>query len=63
MPLLIPMLVVMAIAVTALILQTGAYLQQDNYLLVAVSALLLSMILWMLLEGMALVVQIRRAKV
>ncbi|MDP6930878.1 MAG: carbon starvation protein A [Planctomycetota bacterium] len=63
MPLLIPMLVVMAIAVTALILQTGAYLQQDNYLLVAVSALLLSMILWMLLEGMALVVQIRRTRV
>lgn len=59
-PLLIPMLVVMAITVTALIMQTGAYLKQDNYLLVGISSLLLGMILWMLLEGVGLVIQIRR---
>ncbi|MEE2885906.1 MAG: carbon starvation protein A, partial [Planctomycetota bacterium] len=62
-PLLVPMLFVMAITVTALVLQMGAYLQQDNYLLVGVSAVLLAMILWMLLEGIGLVAQIRRTKV
>jgi hypothetical protein len=51
---------VMAIAVTALILQTGAYLKQGNGLLVGVSGLLLAMILWMLFEGVGLVRQLRR---
>jgi carbon starvation protein len=59
-PLLIPMVLVMAIAVTALILQTGAYLKQGNGLLVGVSGLLLAMILWMLFEGVGLVRQLRR---
>jgi carbon starvation protein len=59
-PLLIPMLIVMVITITALILKTGDFYRQENWLLVGLNSLMLAMILWMLLEGLSLVLQLRR---
>lgn len=59
-PLVIPMVLVMAIAVTALFLKAGDFYAQENWLLVGLSLLMLAMILWMLLEGLGKVIELRR---
>ncbi|MCA8957696.1 MAG: carbon starvation protein A, partial [Planctomycetes bacterium] len=50
-PLLIPMLVVMAISIAALVLKMRDFLAEGNWLLVGFSGVLLGMIVWMIVEG------------
>ena len=50
-PLVLPMLLITGITVTALILETGAFLKQENWLLVGLNGVMLGLIVWMLVEG------------
>ncbi|MEO0478332.1 MAG: carbon starvation protein A [Planctomycetota bacterium] len=52
-PLLIPFVIVTAIALYALFLQITAFIDQENWLLTGIGSLLLGLIVWMLLEGLA----------
>jgi len=61
-PLLIPMLLVMVITVWAILLKTGDFMHHENWLLVGLNCLMLALILWMLLEGVAVVLRMRRER-
>ncbi len=61
-PLLIPMLLIMVITIWAILLKTGDFMQQENWLLVGLNCLMLALILWMLLEVAALVLRLRRGE-
>lgn len=58
-PLLIPMLLITVITVWAILLKTADFLGAGNWLLVGLNAVMLALILWMLLEGVAQVLRIR----
>lgn len=58
-PLVIPMILVTLITLCALVLKTYDFVAQDNYLLVALNLLLLTLILWMLVEGGVLLGRLR----
>ncbi len=59
-PLLIPMLLITVIAIWAILLKTGDFLAAGNWLLAGLNCLMLTLILWMLLEGVAVVLRTRR---
>lgn len=59
-PLVIPMVFIVAITFASMILNLASFVAQENWLLVGVTAALLALILWMLLEGIAVLVRIRR---
>ena len=42
------------------LLNIATFARQENWLLVSVTSVLLALILWMLLEGIALLVRLRR---
>jgi carbon starvation protein len=52
-PLVIPMLFVMAVTLVSLVLKGRQFFEQDNWLLFGLDLLLLAMIIWMMLEGVA----------
>ena len=47
---------------TAMVFNIAAFYQQENWLLLSLASLLLALILWMLLEGLAILVRIRRER-
>ena len=62
MPLVIPMILVMIITLFSLILKTKEFYVQGNDLLFAISALLLTLMLWMNFEGMLMFKQVLRSR-
>jgi carbon starvation protein len=56
-PLIIPMIFIVIITIIALFLKMSEFIQSKNYLLLSVSVILISLITWMLIEG---VIQIRK---
>jgi len=58
-PLLIPMVAITVITVWAILLKTAEFQAAGNWLLVGLNCLMLALILWMLLEGLAMVLRIR----
>ncbi|MHC4513722.1 MAG: carbon starvation CstA family protein [Planctomycetota bacterium] len=61
-PLLIPMLLITVITIWAILLKTGDFLAAGNWLLVGLNGLMLALILWMLLEGVAVVMKMRHGR-
>lgn len=61
-PLVIPMLLVMGVTLVSLIMNTRAFLLAENWLLCALSSILLALILWMTVEGLGLFMRLRREK-
>jgi carbon starvation protein len=61
-PLVIPMLFVMAVTLLALLANLQTFIAQANWLLVTLTVLLLAMIVWMIFEGVAVVLQRRRGQ-
>lgn len=59
-PLVIPMVFIMGITFASMILNIGMFYRQGNWLLVGVTSVLLAMILWMLLEGIGILMRVRR---
>ncbi len=57
--LVLPMLFVMIITIWSILLSMGGFLQQENWLLLGLNGLLLTLILWMMLEGL---IYVRRGK-
>ena len=62
MPLAIPMLLVMVVTLVSLILNTKAFLEAENWLLFGISSLLLTLIVWMTLEGLSLFLRLLRQR-
>lgn len=60
-PLLIPMLLVTAVAVLALVDKLRSFLAQDQGLLATLAFVLLALVFWMIVEGIGAVVRRRRA--
>lgn len=58
-PLVIPMLFVMAITFASLLVKIAEFYRASNWLLFGLSALLLALILWMILEGASTVAKLR----
>ena len=58
-PLLIPMVFVMGIALVSLFVKVADFYRAENWLLCGVSVTLLALILWMVLEGLAIVAALR----
>ncbi|MHC4899069.1 MAG: carbon starvation CstA family protein, partial [Planctomycetota bacterium] len=61
-PLLIPMLLITVITIWAILLKTGDFLAAGNWLLVGLNGVMLALILWMLLEGVAVVMKMRHGR-
>ena len=61
-PLVIPMLFVMTIALVSLFYKVGDFYRAENWLLCGISAFLLALILWMVLEGLAILSKLRRER-
>jgi carbon starvation protein len=60
-PLVLPMLFVVAITLASLFVKLGEFLRASNWLLLGLTALQLSLVMWMLVEGVASFVKHRRA--
>jgi len=58
-PLVLPMVFIMGITFAAMVLNMATFYQQENWLLLGLTAVLLSLILWMLLEGFAILGRLR----
>jgi len=52
-PLLLPMLFVMAVTLASLLVKAGEFLRAENWLLLGITVVQLTLVLWMLLEGVA----------
>jgi carbon starvation protein len=61
-PLVLPMLFVMAVTLMALFANLQTFMDQANWPLVTITVVLLAMILWMIVEGVAIVRQRRRGQ-
>jgi carbon starvation protein len=61
-PLVIPMLFVMAITFASLILNAKVFMEQENWLLLSVAVILLSLVTWMAVEGLMLFVRLVRER-
>ena len=61
-PLVIPMILITIITIWAILLKIGEFWGVENWLLVGLSAVMLALILWMLLEGVGVVMKIRRGE-
>ncbi|MFW5925685.1 MAG: carbon starvation protein A [Myxococcota bacterium] len=61
-PLVVPMAFVMLVTLLALVANLQRFLEQANWLLVSLNAVLLAMVLWMMLEGLGVALRRRSAK-
>ena len=50
-PLLIPMIFIMIITIISLFIKTNEFFTTGNYLLLTINILLISLIIWMIIEG------------
>ena len=54
-PLLLPMIFIMTIAIISLFIKTNDFLKNENYTLLSINILLISLIIWMIIEGTILI--------
>ena len=55
MPLIFPMLFIIIITITALVIKTYSFLQNNSYILLSINIVLIILIFWMVVEGLILV--------
>ena len=58
-PLLLPMLFIMVITIISLFIKTNEFFISQNYLLLTINLILISLIVWMIIEGIK---QLRKYK-